>query len=309
MLQARIRYKETNAEILYDPQNGFDVLGYQIASLFEDIEDPILIDFAGRQIKCDNDINDIAQASDFGSNSDLSIEADNITAVVNIWVLDESVLHVDKVCTSNIFGSEKIIQPYHRIIDTTLQLCGRCIDMISSDLIVNHTDHLGYFCCDRNQVLEIGLGNEILPVRIETWCQNLVAAPAVKYYLLRKFMNDAISTQKLLDYGESNVNAIKTMESRLSGGVKTVMVFEDAYQQSVARKCIDYACIHKYVLEFLSENEDKAVLNIKLHEEVAFVKALLRWFKNDFFKWCNKPPCSNPSCTSKDIGQNMVALG
>ena len=33
-------------------------------------------------------------------------------------------------------------------------------------------------------------------------------------------------------------------------------------------------------------------------EERALLSGLMRWFKVDFFKWCNKPRCDNPNCNA-----------
>jgi len=36
--------------------------------------------------------------------------------------------------------------------------------------------------------------------------------------------------------------------------------------------------------------------------EVAFMKSLLRWFKHDFFSWCNAPRCEHCGGTTKTVG-------
>ena len=77
--------------------------------------------------------------------------------------------------------------------------------------------------------------------------------------------------------------------SRLESGCKTVMVYEDPLQQYSARNNIDFSRIHAYAMEYLAEHPG-------CQEDEAFLRGLLRWFKHDFFRWCNQPACSNSSC-------------
>jgi hypothetical protein len=42
-------------------------------------------------------------------------------------------------------------------------------------------------------------------------------------------------------------------------------------------------------------------------EETALLVGLMRWFKLDFFKWCNKPRCEDPACDAPP--HKMDALG
>ena len=38
-----------------------------------------------------------------------------------------------------------------------------------------------------------------------------------------------------------------------------------------------------------------------MNDDVAFMHGLLKWFKCDFFKWCNKPDCPTPLCGGKGV--------
>lgn len=48
-----------------------------------------------------------------------------------------------------------------------------------------------------------------------------------------------------------------------------------------------------------------------MFRDVAFMHGLLRWFKCDFFKWCNKPGCENVYCSAvPDVNpSNMESVG
>jgi hypothetical protein len=43
------------------------------------------------------------------------------------------------------------------------------------------------------------------------------------------------------------------------------------------------------------------------NEDVSFLHGLLKWFKRDFFKWCNKPECATPQCGGK--GPSIEGMG
>ena len=141
MILVRARYKSQMADITYDPisDGGVDVLELLVASMFENLAEPVLIDFAGRRINAPEDIDDIkvielipeslqgsveeileqekdstitsSSSSDWGQHDHLlkdckqGSELIRGTTVVNIWVLDKEELALHKYCTSTMFSS------------------------------------------------------------------------------------------------------------------------------------------------------------------------------------------------------------
>jgi len=130
-------------------------------------------------------------------------------------------------------------------------------------------------------------------------------------YLRRKLLNHAIS---LLpnpfineDYDDTfNSNDLKKFVKQLKKGSELVQRYEDATQQKLARSIIDYELVNYYAQEFLEKNKDSQ--STKNEEDVALLAGLLRWFKSDFFKWCNKPECTNKECLSCGSQKDMESL-
>ena len=124
--------------------------------------------------------------------------------------------------------------------------------------------------------------------------QGPTAAP-IKIHILRALLARSIEDQKVFVTSHSRGSmelegkVLQNILQRLSSGAKSVMVYEEKTQQRVARKVIDFCKIRLYGQEYRERHPDQ-------HEDIAFLQALLRWFKGEFFTWCNKPPCLNPQC-------------
>ena len=214
MILVRARHKSQMADITYDPvsDGGVDVLELLVASMFENLTEPLLIDFAGRRICAPEDLDDIKVVELIperlqGSVEEILEQKDNTewgqhdhllnptnekdlkgelirgTTVVNVWVLDKEDTALHRYCTSTIFpptdqGTSAdrttanpnpgpsgdvscILQPVHRIMDTTFALCTRCAQMVAPDLMQKGSERLLKFSCSGKQVLEIGLGKLI----------------------------------------------------------------------------------------------------------------------------------------------------
>ena len=223
MILVRARYKSKMADIVYDPvsDGGVEVLELLVSSMFDQLSEPLLVDFAGRRITTSEDIEDIkvvelipeslqgsleevlehGDDTEWGQHHDLLSSTNALsttgdgtkgggelvraTTVVNVWAVDRVDLQFHRFCTSTIFNAPApvpvktadtdtnkgtvvsatidpsdscILQPVHRITDTTFLLCTRCAQMVSSDLMQKGGDRLVKFACSGQQVLEIGLG-------------------------------------------------------------------------------------------------------------------------------------------------------
>lgn len=87
---------------------------------------------------------------------------------------------------------------------------------------------------------------------------------------------DTISLQPL----HSQASLIQQLES----AHRLFLLCEDSENQEKAREKVPVERLHSEAQKAL---EDKAVLSF----DEGLLKALLKWFKTEFFKWTNAPPC------------------
>ena len=97
---------------------------------------------------------------------------------------------------------------------------------------------------------------------------------------------------------------------KLETSVTLVMTYEDSRLQQQAREVVPIVQLQeeaKHSLEQLQETETdtSSVTNQKLELQDFLLLALLKWFKNSFFKWMNAPECS--ACGGETTLQGMVA--
>jgi hypothetical protein len=247
-------------EIEWDDRDeeAFEVLKWQIFSVTGD--SVTLIDTSGCEIVSKVDMIDTLM------NSDSGIRIARIFAVEN---------ETFQSCTTELFGSEPSIFPHYVIDDVMLPICINCSVKFDTSLCQSFLGSTSPALCRSIEAADIGLAK--YPVTRSA--SSRIPLP-VKLFLRKFHFRQVISFQSN-EYLENS-----GLFARLKSGCDIVKVFEDKHQQDAARGVIDMAKIMGYAEEYRKENE-----TIRPGEDVCFMQGLMKWFKLDFFKWCNKPPC------------------
>eukprot|EP01038_Epipyxis_sp_PR26KG_P015916 gene15916-21592_t len=292
------------------------ILKYQILTLLpqspsaemfnfnNDTENFFLIDFAGRLLENFDDLMDLVYSS--------SITTKDSLPPVELWLVNTQQIDTAKFCTSNA-SSNSILQPSFNMIDMGMRLCGRCRLFLDSSLLkpeVAINTPIPSFTCQCQQIIELEMA---FPGAKEQYEQEkseyfrFDPEGPIFLFIKRKLLNDALVQQKqiLNSNSFSNSDPVRQFNARIDSGIRTIMVYEDPLQQSLAREAIDFEQVHHYTMEFIEHKINNNEV-IPSHEEAVIV-GLMKWFKLDFFKWCNKPNCTNESCALKP--SNIESLG
>lgn len=280
LILVKVKCNRESIDILFDPNDGFEILNCQIesASMNEiDLTYSVLIDFSGRTVSNLQDLDDVKIVSTDAADVALA------PFVSHLWFVHGRLLSQKQYCSASIIR-ESCIQPCSRIVDTTFQLCSHCTRLVSPDLLVP-SENLALFSCDRSRVLELGLGFlQTEQLLLSDLFEEALDIP-VLLYLQRRLLDSAVKEQQ-----SSQSTDVRELDQRLKSGYQTVMIYEDPTQKECALQHIEFETILSYAIEFRN-------LNVELAEDVCLFKGLLRWFKG-WFTWCNKPNCSNSLCSS-----------
>ena len=347
MLTIVATHRATSAEVECDLEDDFEVLRFQVLSLFEELGNEfefVLVDFAGREVTAVSEVVALqasASVSVSVSASDVSSGVSSEEMKVHLWVVESSFKGMcESICSSVVFldeqgegegegqgvsregsggddlvaeGSGGIIQPRFRIIDTPFDLCICCKKHVSPGLLQAPNSNmmtLQPFSCQGKKAFEFGLTLDsytqqlFLQSDVGNATRTSRASPVGKY-LQWHYLQAAIESQVLYGHGGSGPmsEGERQVEGRLRSGLKTVQVYEDFEQQRKSRDCIDFEKICQRA-EVIRQNTP-----IPLAEDVLCMKALLEWFKHDFFKWFKKPNCSTQGCPGATAIANIHPCG
>lgn len=87
----------------------------------------------------------------------------------------------------------------------------------------------------------------------------------------------------------------RRFRDRLEGGVRTALAHEDPLARAAALSVIPLDRLESEAEATLASCEESPPPS----REDALLRGLLRWFKRDFFAWCDKPACG--ACGSPDV--------
>jgi hypothetical protein len=147
--------------------------------------------------------------------------------------------------------------------------------------------------CDEAALFGLTISN--IPQHI-----NINYKEPIQKYLLNNYIDLAVDNQSYdPSLGTSpffTQREDNSIDERIRSGYQTVEIYELLDQQMAAREAIDFPKVYQYAIEFKESCMDRSI-----SEDICVLKGLTKWFKKDFFRWCNKPKCENCNSTQKDI--------
>lgn len=305
-------------ELEYEENDGFETLFFLILSLnpqllsSEDTDaiNPIIIDGFGSEIRNEEDLLLL-------SSSNARINCDHVR--ISCLIPPSREIYWE-FCTSLIpknTEEQELLQCKFDFIDNSVTLCQSCAKLLDPSLLAATSESsltsgghaLPTFKCQSSRLVEAGLlpPLPVAPTRLVSLAGQIDSP--LHLFLKKSFFFQALDDQKrIISRLGNNRQLIEQRQhflDRLRSGAQVVHSYENPQHQARALAQIDYAKILEYLVEETQKNEEESeVTQRKCAEELFFI-SLLRWFKVDFFKWCNKPACDH--CAVRP--HHMEAIG
>eukprot|EP00854_Cymbomonas_tetramitiformis_P032586 gene32586-41415_t len=121
--------------------------------------------------------------------------------------------------------------------------------------------------------------------------------------LARRLQEEEVQAAAAALQSTQHARKEREFEGRLESSLATTLSYEDPLLRARALSVIPVQRIE-------SEAQSEVSANLVPGQDVAhsaalkdaMVRALLKWFKRDFFKWVNSPPCDACGSATKGIG-------
>jgi hypothetical protein len=284
---------------------SFQLFQYQILSLYDNLtQNYLLIDCHGREVHNILEIYDLydellapTSAATSSSSSPLNI--------IRLWIYDELFLsQIASTCSSLLFPAEDILQPYHRLVDTNFEICSNCSNLFDSNLLTTSIHALHQYQCLSKDAINFGLSLTSAGVTSNDHLQgyNIQINNMIGKYLRRKFLYQALHLQPQYQNILQPSNEELQFEARFQSYLQTIQAYENPSYQATARDYVDYDIIAQYIQEYEATDPN-------MPKDLLFLRGLVKWFKKSFFKWCNRPPCTTPSCDMNNKPADSLGMG
>lgn len=200
-------------------------------------------------------------------------------------------------CTRVLFGDRAVLQPAYVIPGSDQSVCHACSrSCFPPGLLMDAVGApLKPFACGAAALCAQGLGAYVFE-GAEQGVMATAGAPTLgpaALAVLCSLEQQAVAQQALAMPTEAEAQGLL---GRLRGGQETVLAYEDPTLQAKALKVIPLAALHDRALAAGGDPQRRPTE----YSDLLF-RELLAWFKRDFFKWVNNPPCDGCGSSETEL--------